>query len=102
MNNSPVAHFGNRPETCIVHGLSNDPGGATLIYPDQTSFLADGRQFVYNSACGPMIGDVETLASRPLFDDGARRNVHVSPDGRYILFNSDVTGQRQIYRVTAF
>lgn len=94
MKNSPVAHFGNRPETCIVHGLSNDPGGATLIYPDQPSFLADGRQFVYNSAGGPMIGDVETLASRPVFGDGARRHVHVSPDGRHVFWQERPGGSR--------
>ena len=88
MNETPVSFFGNKPDVCTVRQLSHDPSGATLIYPDQPSFLYDGGRLIYNSASGPMIGDIATLQVRPLFSDGRKHHVHVSPDGRFVFWQT--------------
>jgi hypothetical protein len=99
MNNSPVSFFGNKPGCCTVRQVSADPGGATLIYPDQPSFLHGGRRLIYNSASGPMVCDLETLQSQPLFADGRKHAVHLSPGGRFVFWQERPEAEKNAFGI---
>ena len=67
-------------------------------YPD--SFTPDGRQLVFES--GPGADDLAVLSldgsSEPLLATAAvEANGQVSPDGRWLVYQSDVSGQDEIY-----
>jgi len=74
------------PQGITVHQLTEDEGGAQLIYPDMPCFLQGGRSFVFSGAQGPEICYMdEGFRTRKLFDgDGApKKGTCVYPDGRY-------------------
>ena len=67
-----------------VHQVTNDSQGASLVYPDQPCFLADGRRFVIHPSGGPAICDPDDGGSViPLFPDEPKTKVRVTFDGRY-------------------
>lgn len=72
------------PAGVTVHQITDDPGGASLVYPDIPSFLADGRRFLVHASSGPAICDPDDrYALRPLFEDSAGIDLRLTIDGRY-------------------
>jgi len=67
-----------------VWQVTEDPEGASLVYPDVPCFLRDGRSLVFHGPAGPMICYIDDhFAFRPVFEDNAHRQIMVSPDGRH-------------------
>lgn len=75
------------PAGMKVYQMTEDPERAGLIYPDQPSFLADGRRFVVNTSSGSQVCDPEDGSLRPVFKNGERFPVSLTFDGRYGYFN---------------
>jgi hypothetical protein len=60
---------------------------AYLIYPDQPSFLRDGRSFVFHSSEGPQVCyPGARTRTRKLFKDAKGRPLVVTFDGRYAYY----------------
>lgn len=80
----------NSPASVTVHQVSDDPKGTWLIYPDQPSFLADGRRFVVHTSTGAAICDPDDNCSlRPLFPNGERNgDITLSSDGKYAFYRN--------------
>lgn len=75
---------GNSPEGISVYQITDDPKGAGMVYPDQPSFLADGRRFVVHTSSGPAICDPDDGCSlQPVFGEGKDQGIQVTFDGRY-------------------
>ncbi len=74
------------PSGLTIHQVSEEPEGATLIYPDQPSFLPGGRHFVYHGSSGPMLCDLDTLESSPFLRE-AGKHLIFSPGGRFALWH---------------
>ncbi|MFZ4775543.1 MAG: hypothetical protein ACOYM3_09285 [Terrimicrobiaceae bacterium] len=66
-----------------------------LIYPDQPSFLSDGRSFVFQSSEGPQVCYLgKKVRTRRLFNDKKPREFVVTFDGRFAYYaESDKKGR---------
>ena len=74
----------NSPDGISVYQVTDDPQGAGLVYPDQPSFLADGRRFVLDTSHGPAICDPDNGCSlQPVCPGEEKRGMRVTFDGRY-------------------
>ncbi len=79
----------NSPRDLRVHRVTEDPKGASAVYPDRPSFLADGRRFIVQTSTGPAICDLDAGAALyPVFTEDAPRSILCSPDGRYGYFTA--------------
>jgi len=79
----------NSPRDLRVHQVTDDPEGATLVYPDLPSFLADGRRFIIDTSSGPAICDLDDGASLdPLFAADPPGGIRYTFDGRYGFYAS--------------
>ena len=77
------------PRGLRVWQVTEDEAGAGLIYPDQPSFLAGGRRFVYNTPEGAHVCDLdEGGALRPLLPPDRRKwAVKVHLDGSAVTLH---------------
>jgi len=92
----------NSPEGIHVYQLTDDPQGAGLVYPDQPSFLADGRRLVVNTSTGPVICDPDDGGSLiSIFGDEQQKHVNITFDGKfaYCAQRSPEKGSLNISRV---
>lgn len=91
------------PRDLRVYQVTQDLQGASLVYPDRPSFLADGRRFIVQTSTGPAICDVEAGATLdPVFPGEPPGQTLYSPDGRYGFFAQKVedgAGQLTVSRV---
>jgi len=77
----------NSPDGIHVYQLTDDPQSAGLVYPDQPSFLADGRRLLVNTSTGPVICDPDDGGTqRPIFSDEERRHLALTFDGQYAYY----------------
>jgi hypothetical protein len=64
----PEFRDGRSPRDLRVFQVTRDPKGASLIYPDLPSFLADGRRFIVQTSTGPAICDLDAAGTlTPIF-----------------------------------
>ena len=86
--------------TGAVEALTRNGSGG-----EPQSLSPDGKLLVYRTGLGPGKNDLMLLpldgsgAARPLLADPKfnERNGEISPDGRWIAYESDESGQREIY-----
>ena len=79
----PEFQDGRSPRDLRVFQVTKDPQGASLIYPDLPSFLADGRRFIVQTSTGPAICDLDTNATlTPVFQADAPSQIRCSPAGQ--------------------
>lgn len=73
-----------------VRQVTPNEGAHGLIYPDQPSFLHDGRRLIIHGPNGPLVCDpAEGFSLRPLFNQPREaHSLQASPCGRYVHFHS--------------
>lgn len=75
------------PPDLRVYQVTSDPRGASAVYPDRPSFLADGKRFIIQASDGPAICDLnQDAALTPVFAENPQKQTIYSMDGRYGFF----------------
>ncbi len=82
------------PAGLRVFALGTEELAVKAIYPDYSSFLADGRRFIVNSQKGPMICDPDQAgALQPIFSNARNQSIMLDPGGNFGYFERPTTDQ---------
>jgi serine/threonine-protein kinase len=100
-----LAYVATRGQSFVILRKAFDSGVEEVLFTDETelnpiAFLPDGRSLLFWRATGR--GDILLLdpegGVRPVMATEATETVaHLSPDGRWLAYESDVTGQWEVH-----